>query len=240
MNSNIVLQFNAISDFINSKKNPELARGLLISIPVVVGISMLIYLIIWLWTRQLRKKALVANIDEKDIPIVNEIAQKFNKLDARIVSCFKNSYHLNDLKWIASTIKINDFKKVLLLGKDLETPLLILQEVLKMEINILKKNIDVKKWNQQVLQKPELFTQAVKTIEQVEQDYDLIINLSTFDNYRDYQDYYPKLKEKGMLMIKQSLIFDKNNLKFLQKELITKNIKHEVSFAHSKFLYIIK
>ena len=70
--------------------------------------------------------------------------------------------------------------------------------------------------------------------------YDLIIDLSTTDNYEDYKNYYPMLNNDGLLMIKQSLIFDKNNLRILEKELQNQNIKYEISFAHSKFLYIVK
>ncbi|MGP1451206.1 MAG: BC85_0335 family putative methyltransferase [Metamycoplasmataceae bacterium] len=233
--------YSQLSEWIASKKNPILVKWLLISIPIVMGISMLSYLIIWIITRYLRKKALQANLDKKDLPIINQINEQFNQMDARVLTLFHNAYHFNDIKWIASTIKINGFKNILLIGKYLETPLLLLQGNLKIQIDVFKNTLNVKKWNQKVKEYPELFSMPVNLVEQKnDKKYDLIIDLSTTDNYEDYKNYYPMLNNDGLLMIKQSLIFDKNNLRILEKELQNQNIKYEISFAHSKFLYIVK
>lgn len=221
--------------------NSKLKRNLTISLFVVLGVGLLISIILGTVSYFLKKKAMSTEIKPWHKKVIAETKLAFRNLDSRMTYFFESPYKIDDLEWIASTIKINNYKNIWLFGNNIETPLLLIQEAIKQNIHIDKNDISIKNWNEKVKQYPNLFSMTVNFLDNQTSNLDLIIFLQKNIKLKDiFNEYHKKLRSEGMIMVLLNR-YSSDEIKILTNELKLKNIKFEISYAKkSKFLYIVK
>ncbi|ADE19452.1 BC85_0335 family putative methyltransferase [Mycoplasma crocodyli] len=211
--------------------------GLTISVVIVVVIAVVSVIGLRIAIARLRKKELKKDYQSmiKDLDNVREDAET---LPFVLKDFYKSKTQDYDIESFINTIYKNNYKDVLVDYYNDNFVLAAIQEKCKISCFFDVNNFDIVSWNNAFEKFPTHINFTPKQYNNEELDL-AIIKSKDLSNKEIFDTYFIKIKEKGMLIIDQKNQ-SKIDLMTIIKHLENNNIKHEVSFVKSKFLYIVK
>ncbi|MBZ4195550.1 BC85_0335 family putative methyltransferase [Mycoplasma tauri] len=218
----------------------SLGWGLIASVIIVSLISTIVAVVTFVKIIKMKRQI------DKDYHKKSEeaiIAIKGSPLDAKpefINKAFTNTIHELDTMQMVKSVYLNNAKDVLVDGKELENLYLSLKFLTLANIEIYHKAIDIKKWNEAVLNYPNDLKEQPNFISNENKKYKLIFSANDdSSNMEIFGKLFNKLEPNGMIMIIQNDNL-KKDLKTIKYELKLKNIRFEVSKNKEKILYAVK
>ncbi|WP_416738097.1 BC85_0335 family putative methyltransferase [Mycoplasmopsis meleagridis] len=221
-------------------ENSSVKIGLIISIFVVVSIGALVYLIMFLKSKKIRKQILDEQTKKAHETILELRGENLAKAPLELKKFFKNKIDDFDLEDLINTTYLNKAENTLIIGQNIEYEIATLLFLGWGNFDILKDKFNVEKWNEAVLNYPDFFPKKPNFIRQIDKNYNLIFAINSADsNFNIYKKYFLKLEPNGMLVIIQNGQ-NKSDIKALTRELKINSITYEISHVKNKFLYIVK
>ncbi|WP_027120651.1 BC85_0335 family putative methyltransferase [Mycoplasmopsis lipofaciens] len=217
--------------------------SLIISMVVVILIAMIVYLILFLKTKKLRKIINDEQQRQAHEAILAIRGEELGKMPFELKKYLKNKSDDHDLENLINTIYLNKAQNVLLLGKNINYELVVLLTQTNANIYVYKNSLNIKTWNSAVLEFPNLFTKTPIFIDNTSianQTFDLIYDwdsdLTCLELLSQNQTY---LKEKGMFVALVNSI-KKQDIKTTSKILKNQQVIYEISYVKNQFLYVVK
>ncbi len=219
--------------------NPTAFWGLVISAIVIVILGFSVWLVLMIKVKKIKNKVKADKI--KEIKKIN-LSPSQVKTFYRLISEFEGKIDLATYEYLISTVSTNQYKNILINGKNDGLTALIFASILKLNVTLLKSEIENIKKMENFIKEYKILKSKINIKDKLtindKFDFCLIEDFET-DLNREFDNVWSKINKKGMVVLTQCKKLNKQH-----KELLRYLKLIDVRFEHWKinegFIFIAK
>ncbi|SJZ51377.1 BC85_0335 family putative methyltransferase [Mycoplasmopsis verecunda] len=214
----------------------EVKLALGISAVIIAVIAFGIYIGMQIWVKKYRAKILKKTQEEAMIQI-NSMRNDIGELPFPVKDYLKSKANDIDVEGIINTVYINNYKNVLVINNNDLFPVVAIASKVKANTYVYYNETNYDQLQDIQNRFPEHVPNLIKTYDD-SVDLDCLVIMHSQEDINDIFDRFNKLMDKGMILVAFSN--PRSEIKRLLSYLKMTDIRYEVSFLSSKYLFVVK